>query len=60
MTVNELSALTEDLKLDWLTIINKQLLSSARVTEDDLILVDNPELLNAVSKEISAADEAYD
>lgn len=60
MTVNELSALTEDLNLDWLTIINKQLLSSARVTENDLILVDNPELLNAVSKEISAADDAYD
>lgn len=60
MTVNELSALTKDLSLNWLTIINNQLLNSSKITEDDLILVDNPELLNAISKKISEADNAYD
>lgn len=56
MTISELSALTNDLSLDWVEIVNKQLLKGSQLSESDLIMVNHPELLKGISRRMSTVD----
>jgi hypothetical protein len=56
MKVEQLTNLMKTSGLNWLKTINDQLLNSSKLSDGDLILVENPEFLRRMSEVIAKTD----
>ena len=55
--IKDLNRKFPEVQLDWLNLVNKQLLSRSKVTEDDEILIENPKLLGELLKAFAKLDK---
>lgn len=57
MKIKELKYLTPNLEVDWVQIINDQLLNSVKITEEDDVLVVHPPTLKSFSAALDTIDK---
>lgn len=59
LKVKELNDYTPNLNVDWLSIMNDQLLNSVKLSEDDDILLYSPDTLKSLAADLSTIDKGY-
>jgi hypothetical protein len=56
VAIKNLKVLTPNLDINWLDVINNHILSTSKLTQDDEILVENPEEIEKFAKFLEIAD----